>query len=73
MSHYTELTEQEAVDLNGGLLAGALVGGILGGAAGLVVATAKGVATGSLSGNEVWKCYTAGAISGAAIGAYTPV
>lgn len=24
-------------------------------------------------GNQLWKCYTAGAIGGAAIGAYTPV
>lgn len=65
------LDELEYVD--GGLLAGALAGGILGGTAGLVVGTAKGVATGRLTGNELWKCYTVGALAGAAIGSYTPV
>ena len=38
-----------------------------------VVGAAKGIVTGNLTGNQLWKCYTAGAIGGATIGAYTPV
>ena len=40
---------------------------------GLIVGAAKGIVTGNLTGNQLWKCYTAGAIGGATIGAYTPV
>ena len=32
-----------------------------------------GLLAGNLTGNQLWKCYTAGAIGGATIGAYTPV
>lgn len=48
-------------------------GAILGGTGGLIVGAAKGIVTGNLTGNQLWKCYTAGAIGGATIGAYTPV
>lgn len=54
-------------------MAGALAGAILGGTGGLIVGAAKGIVTGNLTGNQLWKCYTAGAIGGATIGAYTPV
>ena len=50
-----------------------LAGAILGGTGGLIVGAAKGIVTGNLTGNQLWKCYTAGAIGGATIGAYTPV
>lgn len=71
--NYIESREKETMKLNGGLLAGALAGAILGGIVGIIAATVKGVATGNLSENEVWKCYTSLAIAGAAIGAHTPV
>ncbi|MFM1525587.1 MULTISPECIES: hypothetical protein [Helcococcus] len=67
-----ELRNDESYLIDGGLLAGGLAGGILGGTVGLIIATGKGIATGSLSGNELWKCYVSGAMTGGAIGAYTP-
>lgn len=68
-----ELEMKELKQIDGGLLAGALAGGILGGTAGLVCGVISGCSSGNLSGNDLWKCYTTGALAGAAIGAYTPV
>lgn len=59
--------------INGGAVAGAVAGAILGGTVGLVGGTAKGVVTGQLTGNELWKCYTTGALTGAYIGTVVPV
>lgn len=73
IKEFCELSENEILSVDGGLLAGALAGAILGGTAGLVVMTGKGIVTGSLTGNEIWKGYTTGALAGAAIGAYTPI
>lgn len=70
---FEEININEYENINGGLVAGAIAGGILGGAGGLLVAVGIGIATGELSTNTIWKCYTAGALTGAAIGAYTPV
>ena len=72
MKKFEELNESQLEYINGGLLLGAIVGAIFGGVAGLVVACGTIVANGSTSGNTIWKCYTAGALAGAAIGAYTP-
>ena len=70
--NYIKSSKEEAIGLSGGAVGGALVGGILGGTVGAVVAIGKGIVTGSLSGEEVWKCCTAGAIGGASIGLITP-
>ena len=70
---YTELNKNELNNVEGGALAGALAGAILGGCVGLVGATVKGCVTGNLTGNEIWKASTASALTGATIGAYTPV
>lgn len=69
VKNFIELEKNELKQVDGGLLAGA----ILGGTGGLIVGAAKGIVTGNLTGNQLWKCYTAGAIGGATIGAYTPV
>ncbi|MCR4567520.1 MAG: hypothetical protein K5769_05685 [Pseudobutyrivibrio sp.] len=68
MKEFKNIKKENLEAINGGGLAGGLTGGILGGTVGLVGATIKGVATGELSGNELWKATTAGALSGAAIG-----
>lgn len=70
---FEEININDCKKVNGGLVAGALAGAVLGGAAGLLVACGIGIVNGELSGKTVWKCYTAGALTGAAIGAYTPV
>lgn len=67
------LNRNELTEVNGGLLAGAIAGGIFGGTLGLLGTTIYGCYTGSISGNNLWKGATAGALSGAAIGCYTPV
>lgn len=67
------LSTEEAMECQGGLLAGALTGAIIGGTAGLIIATGKGIVTHSLTGNQIWKCYTSCAIAGAAVGTYFPV
>lgn len=73
VKNFIELEKNELKQVDGGLLAGALAGAILGGTGGLIVGAAKCIVTGNLTGNQLWKCYTAGAIGGATIGAYTPV
>ena len=72
-SDFVNLTIDEAYDVNGGLLAGALAGGILGGCVGLIVGTVAVCCGASNPGNVLWKSYVSFALSGAAIGAYTPV
>lgn len=68
-----ELNKNELNEVNGGLLAGAIAGGIFGFTGGLLVTTIYGCATGTISGNSLWKGAVVGTLSGAAIGAYTPV
>lgn len=73
ISNFVDLSTDEAYNVNGGLLAGALAGGILGGCAGLIVGTVAVCSGASNPGNVIWKSYVSFALSGAAIGAYTPV
>lgn len=56
----------------GGFIGGALAGAILGGTAGLIGAVGYGVVKGNLSGGTIYRAYGIGALSGAAIGTYTP-
>lgn len=73
MYRFELMTEEEIRTVDGGLLAGALAGAILGGTVGLVGAVGYGVAKGKLSGGTIYRGYVTGALSGAAIGTYTPV
>lgn len=72
-SEFVNLTVDEEKNVNGGALAGALAGAILGGCAGLVVGTVAVCTGASNPGKVLWKSYVSFALSGAAIGAYTPV
>ena len=73
MKELSSIKKENLLLINGGAVAGALAGAILGGTVGLVGATAKGVATGELSGKEIWKASTSCALTGAAIGKATPI
>ena len=73
MNTFVVLNYDEVNELNGGGVGGAVAGGIFGGAAGLCVYTAKACITGEATGNGMWKAYTAGALTGAGIGAWLPV
>lgn len=55
--------------INGGGLGGAIAGAILVGAYGMTAV----VIGGGISANAIWKGYTSGALSGAAIGALSPI
>lgn len=46
---------------------------LIGGTIGIIGATGYGVANGNLSGGTIYRAYVTGALSGAAIGTYTPV
>ncbi len=67
------MNEEEIRTVDGGLLGGALAGAILGGTVGLMGAVGYGVVKGNLSGGTIYRGYVTGALSGAAIGTYTPV
>lgn len=73
MKRFESINKEESMNLNGGLLAGALTGAIIGGTIGIIGATGYGVANGNLSGGTIYRAYVTGALSGAAIGTYTPV
>ena len=69
-SLWMELADTEQFEVSGGAAAGALVGAIFGGCISLTVWAVAGCQGG---GNGAWKAYTAGALTGAAIGLYTPI
>ena len=70
---FTDMSNESLELVNGGELGGALAGAILGGAYTMAAATVVGASKGSISGKDLWHAYTTGALSGAAIGAVTPV
>lgn len=71
-SMFTDCSEKELKNINGGLLAGSLVGGVLGLQLGLVVGAVATVATGDRTGNVMYKNVVAFTSGGAAVGLYTP-
>lgn len=73
MNGFELMNEEEIRTVEGGLLAGALTGAILGGTVGLMGAVCYGAVKGNLSGGTIYRAYVTGALSGAAIGTYTPV
>ena len=73
MNGFELMNKEETGAVEGGLLAGALAGAILGGTVGLIGAVGYGVVKGNLSGGTIYRAYVTGALSGAAIGTYTPV
>lgn len=72
-SNFVSLTADEEKSINGGFLAGALAGAILGGCTGLIVGTVAACCGTSNPGKVLWKSYVSFALSGAAVGSYTPV
>lgn len=70
---FTDCSESDLQNINGGLLAGGIVGGVLGLQAGLLVGAVATVVSGDRSGKVLYKNVVSFTMGGAAIGAATPV
>ena len=73
MEKFINSTSDEMSEVNGGLLIGALAGGYLGAVLGAAVGTVGSIANGGFDAKVVYKSSVAFGLTGAAIGAYTPV